>query len=304
MNITRFICFIGIILLSVGIATAQPPTIDSAATAVNAKMEVYIKENIPFKEPIPRVYVREADVLWETTVWRLVDLRQRQNMPLYFPVNPKRIGSRVNFFTLLMEAVERGEITAYDPFSTGDEFAATQIRTFQQIAENPSLRSPPREVNEMSIITGRDTSYMVPGFNALLERECTRLLIKEKIYFDKRHSTMQFEVIGIQPIFNFDRVIEGTDETQQANVNVMWVYYPEIRPLLARHEVYNDFNEAQSISFDDFFMQHRYDGMIVRQGNVRNNRDIREYMSGVRALYEAQDIETKIFNWEQDLWEY
>ena len=289
-------------LLTVGFVSAQSVGIDSTTTAVDSKMEVYIKENIPFKSPIPRPPVREADVLWEVTVWRTVDLRQTQNQSLFFPISPKKIGSRVNFFTLLLEGVERGEITAYDPIPASDEFAQTQIRTYEQIISNGSLLGEAQEVNETSLATGRDTIIIIPGFNALEERECVRLVIKEKVYFNSRHSVLQTEVIGIQPWFIFDRVVDG--ESRTSTVPIMWIYYPEARPLLARHPVFNPFNDAQNISYDDFFIQHRYDGGITRRSNIQGNRLISDYAPGVRALYEAQRIENEIFNWEQDLWEY
>ena len=299
------IVFLSFFVLTVGMVSAQQPVgIDSTITAVDSKMEVYVKENIPFKQPIPRANVREADVLWSTTVWRMVDLRQRPNLPLYFPVNPtRRIGGRVNFFTLLLDGVERGEITAYDPMPIGDEFSPLNIWTFEQVVNNPSLRDAPRETTQVSLATGRDTVIMIPGFNALEERECVRLMIKEKIYFDSRHSRLNIEVIGIQPWFVFEQTIEGTDEVMIRQIPVMWIYYPEARPLLARHAVFNEFNDSQNISFDDFFMQHRYDGVIWKRSNV-HNRWIREFAPGVLALHEAASIENEIFNWEQDLWEY
>ena len=79
---------------------------------------------------------------------------------------------------------------------------------------------------------------------------------------------------------------------------------PEARPLLARHPVYNNFNDAQNISYDDFFMQKLYDGLIEKQSNVYNNRTIENYVKGIDALHEARRIEMEIFDWEQDLWEY
>ena len=143
----------------------------------------------------------------------------------------------------------------------------------------------------------------VEGKDVLRDFDCTRLVIKEKWYFDKRHSMLNYRVIGIQPWFNFSIETES-GEQRPYNVPVMWIYMPEARPLLARHPVYNDFNDAQNISFDDFFMQKRYFGLIERESNVYNNRPISSYMHGLDALFEAERIERAIFDFEQDLWEY
>ena len=300
--------FLSLIFLgAVGLVSAQVPAtagVDSLSTAMDGLMEVYIKENIPFKRPITFAHVREADVAQEWTVWRQLDLRQRANLPLYFPTNPKRIGSRVNLFDLLIKGVESGEITAYDPMTIADEFAANQIRTYEQIVGNPMLQFEDTEQRQTSPFTGLDTLIILPGLNVLDEFSPMRLVVKEKWYFNRRLSRLECRVIGLQPIFIFSRADPGGGDPRPYYVPVMWIYMDEARPLLARHPVYNDFNEAQNISYDDFFMQHRYDGLIVKESNIFNNRLISEYMNGLDALHEAARIKDEVFNWEQDLWVY
>ena len=300
--------FFSLVLMgAVMITSAQEPVtagVDSLATATDGKMEVYEKENIPFKRPITFAHVREADVAAEWTVWRLLDLRQRQNLPLYFPTNPKRMGSRVNLFELLIGGVESGELTAYDPRVIADEFAANQIRTYEQITGNPSLKYEDTEQRTVSPFTGIDTIIIMPGLNVLNDYSPMQLIVKEKWYFNRRLSRLECRVIGLQPIFVFSRLADDGGDATNYRVPVMWIYMDEARPLLARHPVYNDFNEAQNVSYDDFFMQHRYDGLIIKEGNIYDNRMIADYMSGLDVLHEAARIKDEIFNWEQDLWEY
>jgi len=302
LNMKRIsILFPALAFLVVGTLSAQQPSaarVDSTTTALDSKIEVYQKENIPFKKPVPYAPVREADILWEYTVWVEVDLRQKQNFPLYFPTNPRTIGSRVNFFTLLMQGIERGEITPYDPFPVSDEFALKT--TWEEIRTNPSIQGADRTEQQTSIYTGNDTSIFIKGKNLLEDENIQRIVVKEKRYFDKKHSTYNVRVIGICPYFYYLR--EGAD--QPSKIPVCWIYMDEARPLLSRHAAFNDFNEAQNISYDDFFMQHRYDGRIIKQGNVYNNRSIQEYASGLDALYESERIKNEILNREQDLWEY
>ena len=287
--------FLGCSLLAVGSLSAQQPVaaVDSSTTAVDYKIEVYQKENIPFKKPIPYVHVREGDVVFEKIVWRMVELSEKQNLPLYYPTAP--IGSRVNLVNLLMKGVETGEITPYDPNDLYNEFSRkiSKVELDQNFgAKNDTIDVADEDGNMISQI--RDVPRRMD--------EVKRLLIKEKIYFDKKHSVLNRVVIGICPIRVFSR--DGDDESPLDMVKTMWVYMPEARNVLARHPVFNRFNDAQNISFDDFFMQNRYSGHIYQVSNVFNNRAINEYASGIDALYEAQRIETEIFDWEQDLWEY
>ena len=298
----RFISIIGLSgLLTTGTLLAQQPAaqVDSTTTALDSKIEVYQKENIPFKEPIPYSPVREADVAEEWVVWSEIDLRQKQNFPLYYPINPTRkIGSRVNFFALLMEGIERGEITPYDPFPVSDEFA--KPISYEDIITNPSIKAEDTKELSISIYTGNDTVISIRGTNLLDDEEIQRIVVKEKWYFDRKHSRLECRVIGICPVYMYLR--PGTEEP--ARIPVCWIYMPEARPLLARHPVFNEFNTAHNISYDDFFMQHRYESRITKIANVYNNRNINEYASGLDILYESQRIYEEIRDWEQDLWEY
>ncbi len=267
---------------------------DTALTVRDYKLEVYEKENIPFKKPIPYAYVREADVMFEKIVWRMVDLREKRNLPLFYPT--ANIGSRVNLVNLLLKGVESGEITAYATNDPNNEF----VRAMGKEELNAQFGA-----KQDTIMVANEEGEMVQMVRNVERRtdEVKKLLIKEKIYFDKKHSVLNRVVIGICPIRVFVRDSADPDSPPEM-AQTMWVYMPEARNVLARHPVFNRFNDAQNISFDDFFMQNRYEGHIYAISNVYNNRLISEYAAGLDALYEAQRIETEIFDWEQDLWEY
>lgn len=47
-----------------------------------------------------------------------------------------------------------------------------------------------------------------------------------------------------------------------------------------------------------------FNSYIVKESNMYNNRDISSYLVGKDAMLESKRIEDKIFNYEQDLWEY
>ena len=295
----------GLSLLAIAgsLSAQQSVTVaDSSATAVDYMIEVYQKENIPFKVPIPYSYVREADVMREWTVWRLVDLREKQNLPLYYPTQP--IGGRVNLTDLLLKGIENGEITPYDPFDDYNEFS--RKINLAEVDQNLGVKA------------GGDTLWvddgegnMVAQITKATERrtdQVTKLWIKEKVIFDKKRSVLERRVIAICPrrYYTKDSGGGGDDEAaaEMLSTPVMWIYMPEARKVLARHPIFNRFNDAQNISFDDFFMQNRYAGNIIKVTNVYNNRAIEEYASGLDILYEAQRIQNEIFDFEQDLWEY
>ena len=92
----------------------------SGTKAQDLKTEVYVNEHIPFKSPIPYPYVREADVMWSKIVWRMIDLREKQNLPLYYPTKP--IGKRMNITSVLLSGIDNEGLTAYSPDDWLNEF--------------------------------------------------------------------------------------------------------------------------------------------------------------------------------------
>jgi len=292
---------IGLGLLTSFALVAQQPAakVDSSLTALDHKIEVYQKENIPYKSPIPYSFVREQDVFKEWIVYRWVDLREKANLSLFYPT--ENIGSRINLINVLMKGVDNGEITPYDPSDLKNEFA--RAMSIEELDER--LGAGVRAIADYNEYGERLEDKMIQMSRQL--NDVKLLLVKEKIYFDKRRSALNRVVIGICPIREYAKDLGG-DEGGEGNVEkklVMWVYMPEARDILARHPIYNRFNDAQNISFDDFFMQNMYRGRIYGTANVYNNRTIGEYAGTTEdALYESQRIEMEIFNFEQDLWEY
>lgn len=255
--------------------------------ALAQKKEVYVKEHIPNKEPIPEVPIREADVLWSKTIWRMIDLREKMNHPLYYPRKPIGVSEhkRRNLTNLLLKGIQEKTIT---PYSVGDPLNEFKIQYSDQ------------EVNKAF---GDSASVLDP--EAINTDEIKKLLIKELWYFDKQHSTLQVQIIGICPIRVYEQLDNYGNPTGMINKEpTFWIYYPEARGLLAEHEIFNRNNDAQRISFDDFFQQRRFSGYIYGESNVYNNRVVSDYTAGMATLYEADRIKSNMFEIEHDLWEY
>ena len=132
--------------------------------------------------------------------------------------------------------------------------------------------------------------------------EVKQYMIKEEWYFDKNNSTLNVRIIGICPIHFFVREDDPTGQIQRRQV--FWVYYPEVRELLATNEVFNPNNDARKMSFDDLFIKRYFNSYIVKESNRFDNRDIFQYLQGKEAMLESRRIENEIFDFEQNLWEY
>jgi gliding motility associated protien GldN len=259
--------------------------------------EVYTREHIPNKAPVPYPYIREADVMWAKDIYRIIDLKQKQNMPLYYPTRP--INDRYNLVQLILWGIDNEGIRAFSTDDPKNEFTVPLDRAKIDQAFGAGTET----IKKTNINTGalEDTTIQ----NDRKTDEVKQILVKEKWFFDKNHSVMNVRIVGLCPIRVYYRLDDqGLPTDIPMKRQTFWVYFPEIRPLLARHEIFNDNNDAQRISFDDYFMQRRFNSYIFAESNVYENRWINSYAVGMDVLLEADKIKEYLFNMEHDLWEY
>ncbi|MGQ1891744.1 type IX secretion system ring protein PorN/GldN [Thermophagus sp. OGC60D27] len=267
---------------------------------------LFERKHVKNRKPIPYPSIREADVLWSKKVWRIIDLREKMNLPLYYPTTP--MDGRYSLIDLLLKGVvgdnpndgKLGSITAYSP-DANDEFKVPMTD------ESEILKRLGAGV-EKRMVTKADGSQseedIVVGPKTL---EVKQVMVKEMWYFDRNYSRLDVRILGLCPIREYvDENFQGADGIEGGVVKtlVFWVYFPEVRDLFAQHEVFNPRNDAQRRSFDDIFIKRYFGSYVAKEANVYDNRGIQEYTVGKEAILESKRIENEIFEWEQDLWEF
>jgi gliding motility associated protien GldN len=249
---------------------------------------VYVKEHTIERRVIPYTYLREADVMWSKRIWRIIDLREKLNHDMYFPIDV--IAGRRSLMQVIWDGVTKdGSITAYNDENDGD-FTSQLSKTDLDNKYN----------------TWDTTQIEDPGTGELVEKitqrqfipsEVKQFRVKEDWFFDRQRSVMDVRIIGIAPVRFYQKNGEERIET------MFWIYYPEARFAFVSAEVYNKGNDAERRTYEDIFWKRRFSSYIYKETNVYNRR-INTYMSGLDALLEAEKIKEDIFNMEHDLWEY
>ena len=251
----------------------------------------YEKQAYLHKQPIKYPHLREADVMFVRRIWRQMDLRQKFNHPLYFPIN--QINDRKSLWDVLVLGIEDGVIT---PYKLGplldDEFQyPLTIAEFTDII---------RQIDTVEFIDpDTDQVEFMPVETLVKSEDIKAYDLKEEWFFDKQRSVMDVRILGICPNkikINDDGDIVGLQP-------LFWVYFPEARYILANFESFNRHNDEERRTFDEVFTKRMFSSFITKRSNVYD-RFIAEYKLGMSALLEGEAIKREIFNFEQDIWHY
>ncbi len=236
-------------------------------------------------------YVREADVMWAKRIWRVVDFREKMNQYFLFPLTENN--NRINLITLLQKGIRENKIIPFDPFN-GDDFKV------QMPSETALLLGsgydtipiydwrPPYDYLRDSIVARPFDGFTV-----------RKLKIKEDWFFDSKRSVMEVRIVGICPVME---VIDPNTGEVRGQQDMFWIHYDQAREYLATYKIYNPYNYAQRISYDDAFIKRIFTSLIYKQDNTQDRR-IADYQQGIDALYEAEDIKDQLFIFEHDVWE-
>jgi gliding motility associated protien GldN len=251
--------------------------------------------------PVPYPFVREADMMWSKTVWRMMDLREKINLPIYYPTTP--MDNRYSLIDLLLYGIKKEGIVAYSP-DEQDEFS--KPLTWKDIEDRFGVRNDTVYIEDSE--TGESVIKVIK--TEMVSSEVKKIMIKEQWYFDKQSSQLEVKIVGICPIREYERTESSTQntETEEESELVMkklfWVYFPSVRFLFANNFVFNPNNDSQRLSFDNLFFKRRFSSYVYQESNVYDNRYIGEYKKGLDVLLESKKIEDDIFVFEHDLWEY
>lgn len=245
---------------------------------------------------------RWDDIVWSRTVYRVIDMRDKQNFQLYFPTRPN--DQYRSLFRVMLDAVANG-INVYkrDPRDikpswkdvlTGYELS--RVFAYDESTEN-NLMQVDTLTEQRSVGVDQYSRYV---------RNQLKFLIQEKIFFDKHTSRMYSKIMAIAPLYALhpDNMDSKESMAYFRNSVICWFAFDELRPYLIKQFVVPKGNDTDRMNFDDFFNQKMYSSYLLGESGTYG-RMLLEYVVDEDALRaEQKRIDTELLNFEEDLWEY
>ncbi|HTA28493.1 MAG TPA: gliding motility protein GldN [Bacteroidia bacterium] len=251
----------------------------------------YKQEHNPYRRVVPPAQMREADAMWQTRIWRVIDVREKINEQLYYPEQSN--GNRVSLFQILKDALLGGEISCYE-FNPVDLDDCYKIRyTKTEVEKGLS-----------SIDTVQDENgNMVPVKNDVVSSSIKGYMLKEDWIFEKQRSVLDPRILFICPRVQNINKNTGKEDENAAPQSLFWIYFNDTRPIMAKTPVFNQQNDAERRTFDDIFWKRQFASYIIQQSNVYD-RAMSAYVKGLDALLEGEKIHDNIAGIEHDMWQY
>lgn len=285
----------------------------------------FARETTVKRKVVPLPSIREADAMYSKKILRILELKEKQNLPLYYPqtrmtypgeLQPQR--SRVNLLYLVYDIGIKGK-TFYkatgkeieDNESTDNRYPVFKLDAgditnwWREPIEkdDPSRDSLLSYEGTIKIADPYSDDPDNPEYIEVAQKmeleESDRgvmdeLWVWEEWFFDKQRSVMDVKIMAM----SFDGY------TSEGRVWPFWIAYNDYRPLFATYETFNSHNEAEHRTFDDVFLQRRFSSFIVAETNNYDNRLISDYLIGIEAIREGERIQDEMFKIEHDMWEF
>ena len=275
-------------------------------------------------DTIATIFHRTDDVVWSRIIYRIIDMRYKQNFQLYFPTNPDD-PKYWSLFRLIMDAVVNGRttldgrqeyLTLYGANPRGikplflDSMILERGRPIQDVfAIRPQAEIIDTEDRDEYLVTYDDSITHRLDINtygyAPYVRNQIKYLTMEIMFFDKHTSRFYQKIIAIAPLQS-SMSTQRDPYTNLVEQVRFWVLFDHLRPFMARKYMIPLNNSSKRVTFDNFFAEHMYTSYIVGDDNMYDRMIVQgqEVLTEEFVHRDQERIATELLNTELDLWEY
>ena len=258
--------------------------------------------------PLSLRKVHESYLMWKKTLWRRVDLKEKQNKPFF--ARNREISK------IIIEAVERGVLIPYNSDSVNDSNVMSReefVENIQQLDEETEeeedfgfdLDDPFAGFEEDDPFAEEAEEVVAGGPIFIPKREFSIFEIKEDLYFDRIHSRIYFDIQAITMYLPGDSFYNPAGfEKPIASFRFVDLY--NLFKSMPKDAIwYNENNIAQHKNLGDAFLLRLFKGIIVKIANADDIRVSELYArSRKEGIMASFKVEQDLMEWESNLWEY
>jgi len=240
--------------------------------------------------------VHESDIMYKKTIVRAIDLREKQNKPIF--------SKNKEITKLIIEAVERGDLK---PYATDSLEEGRQL-TIEEFKENYKIPSDQAELTEeekqIALSNGDSSVLQTGGPNYYFPRDLYQMQLKEDLIFDKQRSRMYYDVHAVTVLVPSDHPanIKGIElpvasfayrdlcKVLKDNPNAIW---------------YNPQNDAQHHNIQDAFDLRLFSSYIIKVSNPDDAYLVDIYGGDqTKGIMASQWAAFELLEYEHNLWEF
>jgi|TARA_B110000263_G_scaffold242888_1_gene248936 gliding motility associated protien GldN len=262
--------------------------------------------------PLSLRQVHESYLMWKKTLWRRIDLNEKQNKP-FFARNRE-------LSKIIIDAVQEGVLIPYLNDSVNDENVMSREEFIQRMKQDvieeddefdEGFGDDPFGDDPFGDDPFGDDPFATteiegtPEVELIPKREFSIFEIKEDLYFDRIHSRIYFDIQAVSFYLPGDSFYNlGGFEKQVASFRFIDLY--NLFKSMPKDAIwYNENNVAQHKNLGDAFLLRLFKGVIVKLANADDVR-ITELFDDSRksGIMASIKIEQDLMDWESNLWEY
>jgi gliding motility associated protien GldN len=248
--------------------------------------------------------IHESDIMFKRTVWRRMDLNEKQNRPFF--------ATNAEITAFIIKSVKAGLLQPY----TNDSLTTKMpLEKFQENMLVPTEKVGLSEEEKKAGFKQEDNSgwdtpaaggktaapAAAPVADEYFAKDFTTLEIKEDIIFDKQRSRMYYDIQSLTIVLPPEKNPNGLEKP------IATFKYKDLAKLFRNDPKaiwFNAQNNKEHKNLADAFDLRLFHARIIKISNPDDNYLADIYEGGRKGLIASEQLEQQLMEFEHNLWEF